>query len=176
MFNEKKSALLAAIVVVVISVGSVSLTTDHVPKKTNSIEQFYSVNQLNLKYSYVLIITQNSMFKNNVVKIVSDHFYSKPILFSVIDVTELASTQEDLWDNIIIVTAIENNDFVLRLDDFISKQKDPEKICLVLTSDNGKWNGMPREGVDVITTTSHSRNTGKISGKIIDKIDPIVLR
>jgi nucleoside diphosphate kinase len=175
MFNVKKIAVIAAIIVAVIALGLVFLSMKHLPEKDNKAEQFYTVNQLNLEYSYVLIVSEESQFKNNLVKIISDHFYSKPILFSIIDEAELASTNEDLWDRVVIVTSAHNDNVVQEIDSYINKHKDPEKICLVITTDSGKWEGHFRNGVDVITTASKLKNTNKVSGEIIEMIDSVAL-
>jgi hypothetical protein len=175
MFNVKKTTAFVIVIIAVITLVTIFLGVNHLPKRENDAEQFYSVNQLTLEYSYVLIVSEESSFKNNLVKSISDHFYSKPILFSVIDEASLTSTNEDLWDKVIIVTAAQNDDVVLEIDNFIKKHKDPEKVCLVITTDSGKWSGNSRDGVDVITTTSQLKNTNKISGEIIKLIDSVAL-
>jgi hypothetical protein len=175
MLKIKKIVVAASIVVVLIVLCSILLSMKHSQEKETDAEQFYSVKQMNLEYSYVLIVSQESRFKKNLVKIISDHFYSKPILFSVIDEAELASTNDDLWDKVVIVTSALNDDVVQEIGNFINNHKDPEKVCLVITTDSGKWDGNSRNGVDVITTTSKLKNADKISGKIIEKIDSVAL-
>ncbi len=176
MSNVKKTVTLSAVVLVVMIAGSVSLSMKLLPKNETNAEQFYVVNQLRFEYSYVLIVSEESHFKNNLVKRISDHFYSRPILFSVINEEELISTNEDIWDMIIIVTTAHDDDVVQAINHFINNHKSPEKVCLVVTTENGKWNSNFRDGVDVITTTSQLKNTAKISGRIIKKIDPVAMR
>jgi type II secretory pathway pseudopilin PulG len=176
MFDVKKITVLAVIVCIVIVLGVVFFGMTYFPEKENEAEQFYATNQLNLTYSYVLIVSEESSFKNSLVKTISDHFYSKPILFSIIDEASLTSTNEDLWDKVIIVTAAHNDDVVQEINSFINTYKDPEKVCLVITTDSGKWSGNSRDGVDVITTTSKLKNTDRISGEIIKLIDSVALQ
>lgn len=173
MSNLKKAIVLVAAVIFVVMLSVALLSMKLLPKKGNSAEQFYTVNQLDIEYVYVLIVSQKSPFKDNLVKVISDHFYSKSVLFSVIDEAEIMDTEEDFWDKIIIVTAVQNDNVILEIEDFIKNQKEPHKICMVVTTDNGKWNDASGGSVDVITTTSKLKNTGKISGRIIEKIEMI---
>lgn len=170
MFYVKKSAVLLSAVLAFIVPCALFLNMVNGKKKENHQEKFYFVKQVKLKYSHILIVNEESSFKNDLVKSILDYHYGEPILFSVINEDELATINQDLWEKIIILTSSQNNNLVQRVRYYINECEKPENVCLIVTTDSGKWYGDSRNGIDVIATASKTQNIDKISGEIIKKI------
>jgi hypothetical protein len=172
MSYVKKSAVLLDAALVAILLGALFINLNQKEKLENRTELFYVTNQIKLEFSYVLIASSESEFEKNLTEAIANNFYSKPILFSIIDYAELANMNEDSWDNIIIITSAENNILVSDVSDFINNQKNPEKSSIIISTNNKKWEGSVRDGVDVITNISNTKNINKIIEEIARKIDP----
>lgn len=104
----------------------------------------------------ILIASQGSEFKNNLVKNILSQLKSDKNYFSVIDCTTLGNENEEDWDAIIIIHTLQVHEMPEEARVFLSEANDPTKIMLVSTSGAGDD---VAEGFDVDAISSASRNT-----------------
>lgn len=99
----------------------------------------------------VLIATQGSAYKNNLVDRLIDFLVSHEVYVNVIDVSLLDSVNSTNWDAIVVLHTWEKWEPQENAAQFLEKQYDPEKVFVVTTSGGGDEK---IKGVDAITGAS----------------------
>lgn len=172
----KTAKALAVLFLLILCNGCFSDAAEKRTKEIKGAGNFYAVTPVDLRYSYVLIVAEKPAFTNGLVRTVANHLYRGPVLFSIVDEEGIQDIEEDFWDGIIIVTSPRDDAFPEPVNEFLVRQKYPRRTSLVLTTDSGKWNGVPDRDIDVLVTTARPRDIDKVCGKIIRKIDTVILK
>ena len=104
----------------------------------------------------ILIASQGSEFKNNLVKNILEQLKSDQNYFLIIDCTTLENENDEDWDAIIIIHTLQIHEMPEEARTFLSKANDLSKIMLVSTSGAGDDKV---EGFEVDAISSASRNS-----------------
>lgn len=123
----------------------------------------------------VLIASQGSEFKNNLVEQIINKFNDQNTYFSVVDCTSLEDKNEKEWNAVIIIHTMQIHEMPKEAKMFLSEVDDLSRIMLVSTSGGG--DDMVQDfNVDAISAPSRP---GKIPGilewinnKMENKINP----
>jgi len=110
----------------------------------------------------ILIASQGSEFKINLVERLTEELISDNNYLSVVDCTKLQDENEEVWDAIIIIHTLQVHEMPEEAQAFLSQVDDLSKVMLVSTSGAGDDKVV---GFDVDAVSSPSRSTA---------IDPIV--
>ena len=103
----------------------------------------------------ILIASQGSEFKNNLVENMLNKLKSDQNYFSVIDCTILGKENDENWDAIIIIHTLQIHEMPEEAHTFLSGVDDLSKVMLISTS--GAGDDMV-EGFDVDAISSASRD------------------
>ena len=122
---------------------------------------------------HILIASQGSKFKNQLINDIINEFKGEEIYIKVIDVSLLNTTKYPDWDFIIIINAIEANKLSESVDQFIKKNNSDNNIILITTSGSGKFKGRDYN-IDAISTASRVKNIDNIKKLVIDKINSVL--
>jgi hypothetical protein len=117
--------------------------------------------------SKVLIATQGSEFKNEVVKRVIDKVRTEPVYIKVIDVADLANINGEEWSLIVVIHTWEVGEPPKVVSNFV-KTADRSKLVVLATSGDGNYH---IEGVDGITSASKSSDIDRCVREILNKIE-----
>lgn len=115
----------------------------------------------------VLIATQGSVYKDQVVADIISSFYYDSIYIKVVDVTELGKERVTDWDAMIILHTWEIGVPPQSVTDFVAKVVDREKLIVVATSGSGEEF---IEGIDGISSASLMHEIPNQVQLIVDKI------
>ena len=164
-----KKIFLSIIIVIlsfifIIFIGLLSYKIIFSQKKIESFE----INTPNFD-KHILIASQGSKFKNQLVKIFSDELKMENFYIKVIDVSLLKNIKISNWQSIIIINAIESGKLEKNVDNFIQKNSLYNNIILVITSGSGKFM-LKDYDIDAISTASRMKNIENIKNLIIDRI------
>ena len=121
---------------------------------------------------HLLVATQGSYFKEEVVKRVISEFESDSIYIKVIDVTSLPELPETSWNAILIMHTWENWKPQEDAATFINNWKDKSKLIVLATSGDG---GYSIEGIDGISAASLPEQIQVKSQEVIDRLRPLLL-
>ncbi|MEO9485221.1 MAG: hypothetical protein ABJG47_17310 [Ekhidna sp.] len=110
----------------------------------------YEINDPSLEKS-VLIATQGSLYKDELVESVIDSLKSSDVYIQVIDISGLEEYYNDRWDAIVLIHTWEYSQPPKSIDSFIPQHFDPEKMLVITTSGSGEEK---MEGVDALTGAS----------------------
>lgn len=121
----------------------------------------------------VLIATQGSDFKNEVVSETVDRLKSKPVYIKVIDVTLLPSIHEDEWSAIVILHTWEYQEAQPDAMNFITRATSPDKLVVVSTSGSGNEK---IANVDGISSASSSSDVQSITDEIVSRVSKLLER
>ncbi|MCG8568784.1 MAG: hypothetical protein MJB14_01470 [Spirochaetes bacterium] len=118
----------------------------------------------------ILIATQGSEFKDNVLQIITSHQSMENKYIKIVDVSRLDTCKNQDWSKIIIISSIESSKIHEEAGEFINNYPDKNKITLLATSGSGKWSGevLP---VDTITTASKKNLTEEFAQQLIARIN-----
>ena len=111
----------------------------------------------------ILIASQGSEFKNNLVENILDQLKSDQNYFSVIDCTTLGNENDEDWDAIIIIHTLQIHEMPDEAHAFLSKVDDLSKVMLVSTSGAGD---------DIV----EGFNVDAISSPSRDAVIPIIMK
>lgn len=137
--------------------------------RAQGTSETYTINQEEKTHPKVLILTQQSNFKDAVMDEVEKKFKGEDVFIQVQDISTVDKINQKEWDGIVLVTTVESNDLPEKAHEFVKKDADYEKVRLFVTSDSGQWSNNPSD-VDVITTSSRTSNVASFSKKINEAI------
>ncbi len=118
----------------------------------------------------VLIASQGSEFKEAVVGGLTRHFEDRPVYLRVIDVSGLASIQEQDWDGLLLIHTTERSRLQSDVKKYLDRAQDLDKVVLLTTSGSGEW-ATDRYDVDVITSASKRSETMPVIDLLAQKLD-----
>lgn len=119
----------------------------------------------------ILIASQGSAYKREVVASVVDAFREAEVYLKVTDVTNLTDLQATDWDAIVILHTWEMWRPQINAASFIKRTVDKDKLIVLATSGSGEE---MMDEVDGITSASVLSNTAKDSQEIIASIKTIL--
>ncbi len=120
----------------------------------------------------LLIVTQDSPFKDSVTAMVSGHFKSVPITVEVIDFKALSNTNAADFDAIFLMYRWEAGAPPETVQSFMDKNLSLKNKMVELTT---SWNGLEkRKNVDAITGASIVENVPIFTNQIIKKINKLL--
>lgn len=154
---KKKFPVWKKIIVVlgVIVILFVSAALTYRILKTQGVVETYEVNP-QVVTPRLIIATQQSNFKDEVIRQVVEELKHEEVNILVTDVTELSKLEDEKWDALVILTTVESGQIQEDSHEFLANhQKDFERIGLVYTADSGKWE---KKDIDIDAVSSASRN------------------
>jgi hypothetical protein len=119
----------------------------------------------------ILIATQGSEYKNDVVSAITDEFKSKSIYIKIIDVSLLGKVNPDEWNAILILHTWEVWKPEENSEKFLKKHFDSSKMFVLATSGSG--DNMV-DGMDGITGASSLDLIDKDSKTIISWLNEVL--
>jgi hypothetical protein len=122
---------------------------------------------------HVLIATQGSKFKNQVVEGVVADMTSRGIAVTVVDVSALDSTVEDVWDVILVIHTWEMRKPPTPVQDFVDRVQNKDRLVVLTTSGDGNFR---LQGVDAISAASRDEDVAAKVRALVDRIDAILAR
>jgi hypothetical protein len=118
----------------------------------------------------ILIASQGSKFKNELVDSITARLRNKPLSVKVIDVTTLHEISEADFSAFVIIHTTEKWEMPTDVKKFLDRAKDLKKILLVTTSGDGNWKTKDCS-VDVITSASARSELRVLPGRISAWVD-----
>lgn len=155
--------LLAAFATLVLVVGGIMI--GYVAVFSMDKGQSLSVNDSTLS-KRVLLATQGSKFKDEVLRRVVADVQGLPVYVQVIDVFDLPAVHPEEWNNVIVFHTWEVGEPPAVVTEF-EKHCPHEKLFDVTTSGDGHYH---LEGVDGITSASAPVEAARVSGAISQRI------
>ena len=149
---KKWIKILIAIIATPIVLFGIFLGTYVIVNQQGVIEPFHVGNPK--AENKILIASQGSEFKNNLLEKILDQLKSDQNYFSIIDCTTLEGENCEDWDAIIIIHTLQIHEMPKEAETFLSKVSNLSKIMLVSTSGAGDD---IVEGFDVDAISSASR-------------------
>lgn len=116
----------------------------------------------------VLIASQGSDFKMNLVSSIIDNLRDKEVYLKVIDVTDLKNVHEDSWNAIVIIHTWEYNQPQEDASKFIDGAEEPEKLIIIGTSGSGD---LRIKGIDGMSSASMMRDVDGTTEYVLSKIE-----
>ena len=117
----------------------------------------------------ILIASQGSEFKNNLVENLVGQLNGTQNYFSIIDCTALGNEDEDNWDAVIIIHTMQIHHMPEEAKTFLSEVVDISKVLLVSTSGGGD-DVVEDFNVDAISSASRIVAIPDITRWIIEKL------
>ncbi len=118
----------------------------------------------------VLIASQGSQFKNNLVDSIVQILQDRPMSVKIVDVTNLAEINDADWHALILIHTTEKWQLQPDVKAFLDRAKDLSRIMLVTTSGDGKWRTKDYK-VDIITSASANKELSPITQEIKEWLD-----
>jgi hypothetical protein len=119
----------------------------------------------------VLIATQGSKFKEEVVTGIIGRLQSKEIYIQVIDVTQLPEVEAAEWSAIIILHTWENWKPQKDAEQFITRQTSIDKIIAITTSGSGNYT---IKNIDAISSASLKQQIPELVNEITQRVEKIL--
>ncbi len=110
----------------------------------------YEINDSSLE-KRLLIATQGSAYKNDLVEYVVDSIRSKEVYIQVIDISQLEEYYNDSWDALLVIHTWEYGKPPEAVNSFVTQHYDLDKMLFLATSGSGEEK---IEGIDAITGAS----------------------
>ncbi len=151
---KKWIKILIAIIATPIVLFGIFLLSYVIINQQGIIEPFKAGNPMG--ENKILIASQGSEFKNNLVENILYQLKNDQNYFSVIDCTTLGKENDEDWDAIIIIHTLQIHEMPEEAHTFLSRVDDLSKVMLVSTSGAGDD---VVEGFDVDAISSASRST-----------------
>lgn len=120
---------------------------------------------------HVLIATQGSAFKDQLVSSLVAHFEKRPAYVKVIDIAQLSGIMEGDWHAIVILHTWEIGKPPAVVKDFVARLAAPGKVVCITTSGSGREK---LAGVDVISSASVIADVPAMLVEIGAKVDPML--
>ncbi|MCX7550892.1 hypothetical protein [Xanthomarina sp. F2636L] len=120
----------------------------------------------------LLIANEGSHFKDSVVRVLIQHYHSKPVSIKTIPLSFLPETDVKDQDAILIIHSWYTWKPPLEVEKFIHKHRDClNNIVMLGTSHQGN---LKMEELDAITGPSKMTDVKSYTSKIIDKLTPLL--
>ena len=132
----------------------------------------FSINAPSSK-TKILLATQDTKFKEQVLKQLEQDYQNKPVFFQIIDVKDISTFDPGNWHKILIFNAIESDKISETGENFVNQYSNTNKIILIATSGSGKWE-KNNLNIDTLTVASKQENLNKVISYIEKHIDPII--
>ncbi len=121
----------------------------------------------------VLIGSQGSDFKNALLEKLTERIRKKDIYIRAIDVTTLSGINEESWDAIILINAIQWYKLQKDVRVFLNSAQTTDRIIMLATSGDGDVK--PKEGkIDTITSASKMNRLDEKLERILSKLESIL--
>ena len=165
--------ILLTIILSLVTIIIILFTTYIIVNIQGVIEPF-KVGSTNAK-NKILIASQGSEFKNNLLEILVKEFEGDEKYLYVIDCTKLGDEIFSDWDAIVIIHSAQIHKMPREAELFLKRSVDLSKVILVSTSGAGddKIEGFE---VDAISTASRITITHKIVNWLIPRIESKLLK
>ena len=121
----------------------------------------------------VLIATQESVFKEAVAAEVIDGLERELCHVRLIDVGRLDEESTEDYDAIVIATLCVARHTPRRVERFIDRVREKDKVVLLVTAGSGKCGSRPSQ-VDAITSASTMNNAVMIAESIIERVEMLL--
>jgi tetratricopeptide (TPR) repeat protein len=115
----------------------------------------------------ILIATQGSDFKNDLVSRLGNRLEFRPAFVKVMDIGELDEVDIDYWDKIIVLNTAMMNKLDSKVEKFILRVPNRESTLLVVTSGGADFKPA-NLNVDAISGASRMADIGRLTGMILD--------
>lgn len=121
-----------------------------------------------IKSPSLLIATQQSSFKDEIIKKVVAELKKEKVRILVTDVTKLGDIKRDDWDGVIVLTTVQNGKLQKDSHNFLAEHaKNMDSIRVIFTASSGKWESKDLE-IDAVSSASKIVNIEPVVKKIID--------
>ena len=121
----------------------------------------------------VLIVSQSSDFKNEVVGSLREELKQSSIEFTVTDISSLRKVREDEWDAIVIVHAVKMGRIKNQVKRFLDNVENWEKVIVVTTY--GSEDPVPSMyGIDSISSASEKDQVKPVTTEIKTRLHNIL--
>lgn len=165
-----KKIAIVFIIIIVVAVGG-ALTYRFI--KTQGVVEDYTVNA-EIDSPKLVIATQESKYKDEVVRQAIEELKTQDIKIIVTDVTRLSELEDSDWDGMVILTTVESGQIQKDSHDFLEKHKnDYNRIGLIYTADSNTWKNKDIE-IDAISSASIKKNTALCVQAIVDKSNAVL--
>ena len=139
---------------------------------SQGVVESFEVNRADLS-SKVLIATQGSAFKKQLVAEIIERLKQQSVYIRVIDVTALGGVNEADWNAIILINTCESGKMQADVNAYLERLKQPEKVILLTTSGSGDWK--PANGrIDSISSASKKDQSAALATEIIQRINRLL--
>lgn len=119
----------------------------------------------------ILIATQGSDFKDEVVRGVTDELRTQQVYVKVIDISGLTDVQEAEWSAIVILHTWEYQKPPADIRKFIERIGKSDKIVLLITSGSGTGK---LDGIDAVTSASKKSERNDNIREILKRVNAIL--
>jgi len=167
--KHSKKILIVVSILVIIFAGSM-LTYRYI--KTQRVLASYEINT-STEVKRVLLVSQQSAFKDKVLDEVKNHFAGKSVYIFVTDATKIGENNPEDWDFIQIITTIESNDLQKDVYNYLMDNRDYSNVSLLTTADSQEWKNKNLD-IDAYTSASKQDNVLEYVNRIIDNIESIM--
>ena len=117
----------------------------------------------------ILIASEKSGYKNQLVKLLTEELKKENIYIEVIDdLSLLRDIKINDWKSIIIINAIRARRLYWDVENFIEDNNMDNKIVLINTSKSGKFK--TDHNIDAITAASDINQIDKVKDMILDRV------
>ena len=168
--RAKKIIIIPAAIILIIAAG---LLGYRIVKKQGPVETRIINGQES--GSRVLIMTQSSGFKDEVIRRVEKNYGGKAVYIEISDIISQASPAAEDWDSIILFSTVESGDLYPEALEKVKllKQNIGINVFIINTADSETWkhNDM---NIDAYTSTSRSENIDRYVSKISGLIDSVI--
>ena len=170
MKNSKSGQKLA---VTIISLVCLFFLLIYWYKQTDAVEanHTYEINSSNSDQK-LLIVAQDSPFKDSITAVVSAHYKSENVAIEVVKIRGSVNIEATDFDAILIIHRWEARAAPDAIQSFMDKNVSLKNKMVVMTT---SWNGLEKmENIDAITGASIVDNVPIFANKIIKKLDPLL--
>ena len=128
-----------------------------------------SFKRINKPDKSILIASEKSEYKNQLVKMLTEELKKENIYIEVIDdLSLLRDIKINDWKSIIIINAIRARRLYWDVENFIVDNNMDNKIVLINTSKSGNFK--TDHNIDAITTASEMNQIEKVKNMILDRV------
>lgn len=157
--------------IIILVIGLLGFGTWYNFQYSMDVAETYEVNP-QIQHKSILIATQGSKFKNDIVEKIVKHYGSQPIYVKVTDVSNLEKVDESVWSAILILHTWEMYKPPLVVETFMNKVKNQTKIVVLTTSGDGEYK---MENVDAITGASVMEDVPARVAEIKKRLDEVLM-
>lgn len=168
---KKRVKILIAVIGTPVLLSAILLLTYIIINRQGIIEPFQLGNSG--AENRILIASQGSDFKNNLLDTLVFQLKSDENFLSMIDCTELGNENDEEWDAVIIIHTLQIHNMPEAAEAFLSGVKDLSKVILISTSGAGD-ESVENFNVDAVSTASRLTAIDPIMDWLIPKLEKIL--